>query len=91
MELEDMARRKEAFEVLLVKPGKNVVSAAMDDFERIPVTAADPLAAQLDAAVMAKRQEGYTFLFVAQPGVMTDPEIQARARAHAVAFDRTKV
>lgn len=90
MELDDAFNRNEYFEVVLVKPGKNALEAAPEDFERLGVTAKDPLSAQMADEVRAKAAEGYAVLFAAKPGVLTDPEIHARSRATSTTFDRTK-
>lgn len=90
MELDDAFARKEYFEVVLTKPGKSSLEAAPEDFERIGVEAKDPLSAQMSDEIQAKKAEGYTVLFAAKPGVLTDPEIHARSRASSTTFDRTK-
>lgn len=83
--------RKEAFEYVCLKPGKSALTAEPGDFERVFVEATDPLQALMSDEVQAKRKEGYSTLFAAKPGVMTDPEIQARARVSSIRWDKTKL
>ena len=76
---DDFATRKEAFDVVMLKNGKHSESAAIEDFRRVPVNATDPLQAQMSDEVA--KQDGYYPILVAKPGVLTDPEIHARARS----------
>lgn len=69
---------KEQFEVVMLRNSVSDAHALPGDFKRIEVTATDPLAAQMSDLVRA--ETGYTVLFAAKPGVMTDPEIHARRR-----------
>lgn len=87
---ENWPKHMEDFEIVLLKDGVNPLSAKTTDFKRIKVTAPDPLSAQMSDAVMAEK--GYKALFAAKPGVMTDPELQARHRElDASTIDRTKI
>jgi hypothetical protein len=83
--------RMEDFEIVMLKPKVSAAEAKPDDFERLAVTAADPLSALLSDAGQAKVKEGYLVLFAAKPGMLTDPEIQARARASSTSEDRSKL
>ena len=73
--------RKEAFDVVMIKNGKHEQTAAIEDYRRVPVTATDPLQAQMSDEVAAVAKDGYYPMLVAKPGVLTGPEMQARARA----------
>lgn len=79
----------EDFEVVLIKDGVSDLSAKPDDFARVAVQAENPIAAQMrDEA----KKKGFRVLFAAKPGVMTDPEIQARRRAmEGPPIDRSKL
>jgi hypothetical protein len=77
----DEPSRKEAFEVVMLKNGAHDLTAKPEDFRRVPVTATDPLQALQSDEVAEAKKDGYYSLFAAKPGVLTDPEIHARARS----------
>ena len=78
---DEYAHRKEAFEVVMVKNGKNPESAGIEDFRRVPVMATDPLQAQMSDEVEAAKKDVYYPILPGKPGVLTDPEMRARARS----------
>lgn len=86
-------QRSEEFEVVLIKRGKNPSFAETADFNRIRVTARDPLAAQLSAeSDAAQKKFGAVVMHVTKPGMMTDPEIMARQREmNGPATDKSKI
>lgn len=88
--MDDYKPQEQMFDVVCLKAGVNVLTAAPDDFKRIAVQAPDPLAAQMHDDVR-KSADGFTILFSAPPGVMTDPEIQARVRVMSPMTDRSKI
>lgn len=90
MELDEIPGRLEHFDVVMLKPGKSQMDCTPADFERLPVEARDPLSAQMSEVIREKAKEGYTVLFAAKPGQLTDPEMHARSRASETVFDRSK-
>lgn len=81
--------RQEDFEVVLIKEGVSDLDAKPDDFKRVPVSASSPLQAEMDDKCKVK---GYRTMFTAKPGVLTDPEIQARRRAlEGPTTDKSKI
>lgn len=85
-------QHKESFEVVLIKRNISSLTAKPGDFKRIPVVATDPLAAQMSDEVIKEKE--WLPLFAAPPGVLTDPEIQARQRelsAEVDVVDRSKI
>jgi hypothetical protein len=89
-ETDEYTVRKEMFEVVCCKEGVNTLEAKPEDFKRIAVEAADPLAAQLSDSVR-EAAKGYQIMFAAKPGIMTDPEVSARVRQMSPSFDRSKM
>lgn len=85
----------EVFDVVLIKKEVGEHAAAEDDFKRVRVEAESSLAAQSHADVEKALPEapGWRVMFVAPPGVTTEPEMQARQRAHTSSWrpDREKV
>lgn len=79
VQMSDNQQRKEAFEVVMIKNGKTEQSAAIEDFRRVRIDATDPLQAFTHEDV--QNMEGYYPILTAKPGVLTDAEIHARARA----------
>lgn len=86
--------RMEDFEAVMLPKNISVMEAKPEDFVRVAISASDPLSAILSDAVQAKSKEGGGFiaLFAAKPGMLTDPEMQARSRAAASHdVDRSKL
>lgn len=80
----------EQFEVVLLKDGASEFTAKADDFKRVAVDAIDPLAAMLSEQVGATK--GFHALSATKPGVLTDPEVNARRRdLEGPAVDRSKI
>ena len=81
--------RTQLFEVVLLKKGGAAHAAVPEDFRRVPVEATSSIGAMYDDKVDAAMLEapGWTRLgFAALPGQLTEPESQARARAHSSSF-----
>ena len=74
--------RHEPFHVVLLKRTASELTAKPDDFKRIPVAAADPIAAQYDPAVV-KHEKEYRSLGAVPPGFVTEPEAMAQQREYA--------
>ncbi len=83
--------RLEHFEVVLIKQSASDLTAKPEDFKRVPVKAADTIAALNDPAVEKELGE-YRRLWATTPGVLTGPEMEARHRAYDGGVqDRTKI
>ena len=78
------------FEVVMLKNGVSDLTAAVEDFKRVKVTATSPMEAMLSKEVAAEK--GHRALFAAPQGVMTEPEIMARRRAmEGAPVDKSKI
>lgn len=85
--------RTQSFDVVLLKKGTNTVQAKPEDFTRVSVRADSVSEAEKDAAVEAKKKEGFVVHKCVPPGYTTESEIDARRRAHEERFgigDRSK-
>ena len=78
-------------DVVLLKRDVSEFTAKLSDFKRIPVQAADPIAAQGDPEV-AKHDKEYRCLGAVPPGFETEPEANARQREYAGGVtDKSKI
>lgn len=89
MDPKEYERPLELFSVVLVKRSANEMSAKSDDFKRIEVQAADPVAAMLSDEV--QKQKDFRPMCATKPGILTDPEIMARRRELDPTVDRSKL
>lgn len=85
--------RTQNFDVVLLKKGTSPIQAKPEDFTRVHVRADSVSDAEKDAAVEAKKKEGFVVHKSVPPGYSTEAEVEARRREHDERFgigDRSK-
>lgn len=90
MSNEAYPQHTEDFEVVMLKNGVSELEAKPEDIKRVPVTANNTLAAQMDESVQNEKE--HHAVFVSKPGVPTDLETHAQRRAlEGPPIDKTKI